>query len=350
MLRLRELGSELIKMGVQVSYLLDEQYEYNRTKLELHPQAKRIYVPGKRSMKQLLQRRRLLKNLAPDYVHVLSPSLSAWFALAAGNSIRVVSDWDEWFALRDMSPARRLIQQYLDHWLRTKSHRLIAASKYIQEQFKLQYGYDLTYIPHASFQQEYPDGQSPFKQPTAVYMGNLYPAYDHDILFEAALLLKQRGQTPAMEIIAMGPEMDKWRKYIADHQLDNVTLPGYLHGQELWSHLRHAHVLLFPLRYSERNLCRCPGKTFFYAQVKRPVITTRVGEVPQTLRDLATYVECTPQAFADAIGQAMSQPVLPDVDYGLKGWDEHARTLLRALGESPGEKNGIVAEGAVTAV
>ena len=234
MLRLKELGSELIKMGVQVSYLLDEQYEFNRTKLQLHPEAKRIYVPGKRSMKQALQRRRLLKKLAPDYVHVLSPSLSAWFALAGRRNVRIISDWDEWHALRDMNPARRKVQQYLDHWLRAKSHRQIAASKYIEEQFKLRYGYDLTYIPHASFQQEYPDGQSPFSRPTAVYMGNLYPAYDHDILFEAALLLKQRGQTPAMEIIAMGPEMEKWQKYIADNQLDNVTLPGYMQGEQLW--------------------------------------------------------------------------------------------------------------------
>ena len=81
------------------------------------------------------------------------------------------------------------------------------------------------------------------------------------------------------------------------------------------------------------------------------MITTRIGEVPQTLHDLATYVECTPEAFADAISQAMSQPVLPDVDYGLKGWDEHARTLLKALGESPGGESqgkeiGTIDEGA----
>lgn len=330
LLRLKELGSALIEQGIQVSYLLDE-IPFNVSKLGLHPKAHRVFVPGPRSLKQAFKRRKLLQELAPDYIHVLSPSPAALIALAGRKRAKIVSDWDEWFALRALPPHRRLVQQGLDAWMRHNSDYVIAASLYIQEQFQARYGCKPTYIPHAAFMPEYADGTSPFSEPTAVYMGNLYPAYDHDILFEAAALLKKRGKVPKIEMIAAGPDLERWRAWVRENGLDNVSLPGYLRDEELWRHLRHAHVLLFPLRDIPRNLCRCPGKTFFYAQAKRPVITTRVGEVPQTLGDQATYVECTSAAFADAIEQAMSKPALTDVDYRLQGWDSRATALLQCV-------------------
>jgi glycosyltransferase involved in cell wall biosynthesis len=99
-----------------------------------------------------------------------------------------------------------------------------------------------------------------------------------------------------------------------------------------WLHLRNAHVLLFPIRSNPINLARCPAKTFAYAQARRPVITCRVGEVPEVLEDAPTYVAPTPEAFADAIESAMKQN-LPDVDYGVEkhNWGARAEKLLDAL-------------------
>ena len=334
LLRLRDLGSGLIRRGVKVTYLLDD-VPYNHT-MELHPDAQREFVPNPRSFGQFTARRKSLRRLAPDFLHIIGTPPKSLLS-AAGTSHPIVSDWDEWPARRRWySIDRRLIYMMTDKWLRRRAVRCIVASRYMQEKFRSEYGIDAAYIPHGGdYMPDYPDGPSPFATPTAVYMGNFYPTYDHDILFDAAMILKQRGLTPHMEIIGAGPDLEKWRKFVADNGLHNVSLPGYLVGEELWKRLRHAHVHLFPLRYSEVNVCRCPGKTFFYAQARRPVIATRVGEVPEMLKDKGAYIDCTPQAFADAIATAMATPNLPDVDYQLPTWDERAQALLDSLERDP---------------
>jgi len=332
LLRLRDLGSALIHRGVSVSYLLDD-VPWNR-QMELHPRARRAYVTHAKRWKQVPQRRRLIAELSPDYLHIISPSPKAFLA-AAGTNQKVVGDWDEWPARRPDTFLRKRLLVFADNWLRRRAVRCVVASKYMQERFRLEFGVDAIYLPHASFMP--PDAMlhlvNPYTEPTAVFMGNLDVLFDNDILFNAALLLKNRGLMPRIEVIGDGPHRPKWEQFIRDHGLSHVSITGYLEGVELWRRLRYAHVLLFPLRYSVPNVSRCPGKTFFYAQAGRPVIATNVGEVPEVLREKGTYVEPTAEAFADAIAEAMRRPSLPDVDYALETWDTRAQTLLAALGE-----------------
>ena len=110
-------------------------------------------------------------------------------------------------------------------------------------------------------------------------------------------------------------------------------MPGFVSGDDLWRRLRHAHVLLFPIRQTILNLCRCPSKTFAYAQARRPVIANRVGEIPAVLGESAEYVDSTSEAFADAIDRAMSQPRHADIDYGVErhNWAARADVLVARL-------------------
>ena len=92
------------------------------------------------------------------------------------------------------------------------------------------------------------------------------------------------------------------------------------------------HIPSLRLDPSPLNLARCPGKLFCFAQVRRPVITTRVGEIPEVLGERAIYVDCTPRAFADAIRESLARPELPDVDYQVEkhNWTARAAVLLEA--------------------
>jgi glycosyltransferase involved in cell wall biosynthesis len=337
--RLREFGAQMLRRGgARVSYLLDD-LPFNRAELSLHPQAERHFTPNPRSIGQITARRRIIRQLAPDFVHVLNPSVKAFLALGANPAQRVVGDWDEWPARRPHKPVRKLMEMYLDRWLRRRAVLRVVASKYLQGQFKQRFDLDSAYIPYATYLQHFPESASPFAQPTAVYMGNFFPAYDHDLIFDAARILKEQRNQPHIQFLGSGPDLEKWRAFVHKHGLTNVSVPGFVTGQDLWRRLRHAHVLLFPIRENLLNLCRCPSKTFAYAQAKRPVITNRVGEIPYVLGEHAQYVQATPEAFASAIGQAMEQPALPDVDYGVEchNWSARTDVLMDALATvSPG--------------
>ena len=333
MVRMRELGSEFIARGHRVTYLADD-VPLNREKLNVSPKAEVVYTTDPSSISQITTRRKLLKQINPDFVHVLNPSFKAWLALA-GLNVKVVGDWDEWPARREqLAWHRRMREKFLDRWLRNRSVLVVVASRYLQREFKQLFDLDAAYIPYATYLQQSPDGESPHAGPTAVYMGSFYPIYDHDLLLEAARILKDRGQSPHITLVGDGEDMPKMREFVDRNALTNVHLVGYQSGDDLWRHLRHARLLLFPIRETLLNLCRCPSKTFAYVQAKRPVIANKVGEVAEVLGDRGIYVEPTGQAFADAIERAMSATETErDVEYDLTTltWSARADALLNEL-------------------
>jgi glycosyltransferase involved in cell wall biosynthesis len=285
----------------------------------------------------------ILRQLRPDFVHVLNPSAKAFLALSRNGPEdaapwRIVGDWDEWPARRDLSLPRRIREQFLDRWLRRRADHVIVASRFLQQQFKRDFDIDSAYIPYATYLHETSAAPNPFSAPTAVYMGNLFPAYDHDLIFHAAKMLRDRGQSPAILILGAGPDLARWQSFVAQNQLPNVTLAGYVAPEQAFAYLRHAHVLLFPFRQTLLNLCRCPSKTFAYAQAGRPIITQRTGEVAEVLGENARYIPATAEAFADAIQFVMNAPQAPDIDYHIQAHNWSARTdaLMLALGiQSP---------------
>ena len=330
--RIEDLGAALIRQGVRVSYVLDDVPD-NRDHVRIDPAARRAYVAPCTGWAQFRARAEAVQSTEPDFVHVMTPSPKAWLTMRRLPRVPVVGDWDEWPAIRKSYswPRLRLVR-HVDRWLRRRSVLRVVASQYMQRRFRDDFGQDALYLPHGMFDRRFPpDGPSPFARPTAVYLGSLYPAYDHDVLFDAMRELKARGEAPDLLMITDGPDEARWRQFARDHGLDNVHMPGRMDGDLLARHLRHAHVLLFPLRTSDINMCRCPGKVFFYAVARRPVIATRVGEVAAVLGDRATYVEPTADAFADAISAAMAAPRQPDVTYEVGTWDDRARVLLEAL-------------------
>jgi glycosyltransferase involved in cell wall biosynthesis len=312
LLRPRGLGAALIERGVDVTYVIDDMPD-NHGRLDLHENAAIAWVPRSRSLAQLATRRRVLARVAPDVLHVLNPHAKTLAAVAGSPRLRILADWDEPPILRPFGRARLALERGLDRWLRRRADYHVACTRWLQEHFLR--GIESEYIPHATYLPDVPALASPFDEPTAVYLGSLVAPWDHDLVFEAARILAERGLRPPIMLVGDGPERPRWERFVAEHGLSNVTFGGWMEREQLQRHLAHAHVALFPIRDSVLNRARCPSKVFAYAQAGRPVITCRVGEVPEMLGDAATYVAATPQAFADAIAAAMAQTDLPDVDF-----------------------------------
>lgn len=332
MVRLREFGVELARRkGVSVSFLLDDTAE-NREDTAALQNIDWVFIPrGNRY--EFHERRHRIRSLAPDYIHILNPSPKSFLALA-GNKVSVVGDWDEWPMMRPNRYPRKQLEHFLDSWLRRRSRVHVVCSRFLQKEFHRRYRLEAAYIPYAAYLQNLEDGPSPFNSCTAVYVGNLYPAYDHDLIINAMQLLMDRHPDIVLEVIGDGPDKPRWQNFLTDSELTNVRLTGFLTGQQLWDRLRNASCLLFPVRNTVLNQARCPSKTFAYMQSRRPIITNRVGEVAECLGNRAIYVEPTPEAFAAAIVAVCSKGFAPDVDYGVEGFTWSARTdsLLAAIG------------------
>ena len=327
--RLYHFGAQLLARGVEVGFVVDDLPGNRAMKL---PAGAEVAFASPGGIKQVLSRRRAIRKLRPDFVHALNPAPKAVAALK-GTRWKLIGDWDEWSEMRSDHRFPAWLERYIAKWFRRRAAVTVVCSRYMQSEFLSRYELAAHYIPYAAdVQAPLAESPSPFDKPTAVYMGSLHAQFDHDIMFEAARLLAREGKRPEIAVIGGGPEVEKWREFVREKGLSNVTVKGRVSDSDRDAHLKHAHVLLFPIRPTPGNLARCPFKVFAYGQARRPTITCRVGEVPQTFGEVATYVEPTPEAFARAIDEAMHRDQ-PDVDYQIErqNWSARTDALLEAI-------------------
>ena len=332
--RLRELGRQFALRGIDVHYFLDDE-EPNATHVAPSLDFATVHLAtGSSRVSRLFSRRRQLAAVGPDVVHILNPQPGNCAAVA-GLGIPLVCDWDELLSSRDRRFLQRRVDLACETFGRSSAAVTVVASRALQVFMSRHHRIDALYLPYAAYLTPLEDGPNPFAKPTAVYMGNLMPDFDHDLVIDAWELLQQRGNPLHLCILGGGPQLETVRADVRDRRLTNVTVAGYVTGQPLWDHLRHADLLLFPIRDTAGNRSRCPSKTFAYMQARRPVLANPVGEVAEALGPLGWYIEPTSHAFADAVDSlAGERPA--DVEYPLAchQWSARASTLLERLAEA----------------
>lgn len=335
-IRARELGRALLDRRVQVCYVANDTPENRAAAID--PRAEVRLVAHARSLRQFHERRRAIRDLRLDFIEVF-PDVNgrSWLTMAGLRGPRMVGFWDEPGTLKQFGWLRHVFVCAMDRWLRRRADLRIVSTCAHQRLWRERYGLEAFYMPFACYLHDYPDGPSPFDRPTVVYMGAFYQ-WDQDLIFDALVLLARDGIRPPVLLMGTGPDLPKWQAFVREHGLDQVTFAGFTPDEAMFQRLRHAHVLLFPIRPTLLNQTRCPSKTFAYAQARRPVITCRVGEVAAVLGDQATYVDATPQGFAGAIRAAMSAPPARDIDYGMERhtWALRADGLLAELDRGTG--------------
>jgi len=275
----------------------------------------------------------ILRQERPDFVHMLNPKEKALMLSSIHQRQKFVFDWEDWTTFAEQNPIRRWYMEMRDRWLIRRAATVITASSWLARYILSRFARHSLYLPYACLPKVFPNPGFGGIEPVAIGMGSLHPNWDHDLLVEAAGVLRGRGQEVPIRWIGKGAELERCQARVAELGLEKFEFPGYLDWEPMLRQLREAHCLVFPIRRKELNLARCPFKCFQFAQSQRPVITSDVGEVRSILGDQAVYVEPTAEALADAIYEAMIRARQPDVAYDLSKhtWGQRAVTLSNHL-------------------
>lgn len=327
--RLRELGLALARRSVDVHFIIDDT-DYNASLVpNLSPTTVHLVAGSLRPLR-LIRRRRLLKRLKPNAVHILNPQPLNTSSVAL-SSVPLVCDWDELLSVRHRPWWRGPSDLLSESYGRGRACLNVVASHYLQDMLHHRYGLSALYLPYAPYLPSISPSQNPFTGPTAVYVGNLVQDYDHDVIIDAWEILARRGIAIDLVICGGGQLLEDVRRDVARRGLDRVHIEGYVTGQPLADRMLHAHMLLLPIRDNPGNRARCPSKTFAYIQARRPVIANAVGEVVEALGTSATYVPASPEGFAAAVEATVGKE-LPDVSYPrLQTWQDLGDKLIESL-------------------
>lgn len=333
-IRARQFGIELYRRGWTTSYIIDDIPANVDAQIDGASEICHIPVKGMRSFRQGV--RGAIKKITPDYIHILNPSLAHAYALTGKGTPPLIVDFEDCHALK-FGGFQGLVSTMVERWALRKATKVIAVSRELQDRFYRLGRSDTGYVPYGILPRSLPVGDSPFDEPTAVWMGSFQRV--HDLLFITDMAYELQRIAPQVKVVMIGGGRD-WQhieNVKKERRLDNLHLTGKLPWDEMLLRLRHAHVLLLPLKDNMDNKTRCPFKALQYAQAKRPVIATEVGEVPFMLGPQARYEKYDPSAFANAVAELALPEKLPDLDYDLEShaWSDRASRLIETLESSP---------------
>ena len=158
---------------------------------------------------------------------------------------------------------------------------------------------------------------------TVAYAGGFAAAHALGVVLDAAAIVQSAGEMPIrFVLIGNGPEMDTVRAGVERLGLKNVSLPGFIRKQDLYSRLAQADAFLctgrsLPVyRYGISF-----NKIFDYLLVGRPVIFALHSSndpIAEAGAGLSVPAE-DPKALADAIVRLSKMPIQARREMGKRG-------------------------------
>ena len=331
----RALGmtNKLIEAGSEVVLVIEDHEANSSAVANLDPRVEVRYYKRRGPFAERLQKRRLLRSMAPDV------------AIYAGTSWRNLpfkGDAEDWTivtdhteirgSFRDSSFIRRRFEDWVESRFVSRSHGSIGVSDYLCEYLQAKGANDVHYSPFATdaVESEVANESEEGSPQAILYVGTLLREYGAVELVEAMALLQ--GDLPGARMVLAGDGRDRELVVAAIERLglsDVISLPGFVSGDELASLMATADAFVCPLENSVRDWARCPGKLYLYASYGAPMVTAPVGEALR-FADRAVYYETSsPEALASAIETALglSRPGVPEDDSYVY-WDSWVPPLL----------------------
>ncbi len=105
---------------------------------------------------------------------------------------------------------------------------------------------------------------------TVSYLGNMGTMQDMDTILEAANLLKEEPRVRFL-IAGHGNKFDAVQRYIQEHDLKNVDLYAFLHGEDYHQALAVSSCSIVSLLPHVTELC-CPSKAYGYMMAGNPLL------------------------------------------------------------------------------
>lgn len=195
-------------------------------------------------------------------------------------------------------------------------------------------------------------------QPLIVYAGSLYAGKGSDQILLAA---ERMREARFVLIGGRSHEVEALRKRAAAARLTNVELAGHVPHSLVPDYLCAADVLVAPFTEEGRDIAgkviipfASPLKIFEYMAAGKPIVTSKIGAIPEVIRHLENGLLVQPGDVEELVG-AISR-LLDDRELSARlgttaqrdvrryTWEERAARILRfALGQGCAgtESNGV---------
>ena len=165
-----------------------------------------------------------------------------------------------------------------------------------------------------------------FDPPRLIYAGRLSREKGVDVAIAAFRRITERFPDALLQLAGDGPEREDLRRLVSDYDLeDRVVFLGAVPPQEMPELMANSSVVLVPSRSEGFGLTALEA-----AQMRRPVVATRVGGIPEVVVDNITGVLVAPEdpvGLADGISRMIENPEAAE-EMGLRACRRAKKTFV----------------------
>ena len=307
------MGEEMARMGDTVYIAVMDSVE-NRERMKYEaPHCIPLWFGNSGIFQEVYSKIRMCWRIKPDVVYSISYSIRnlAFLGLLIPKTCLVT----EFCELYSQVPRRRLTWELREVCACFESARIVVASQYLRqhfEQYMKRYKClkPMLYLPYAYPQYLRPKAQETnFHEKNVVYMASLWKGYGvWDVVKSFRKILALRSDVRLL-IIGGGPEKNALIAYLKERGLsEKIVVLGYVPEDALNDYFSSADVFVAPIFDTIQDKARCPSKIFYYIAYNKPIVTCRIGEPANVLKEHAFYYNSGDvQSMAEAIKQALDK-------------------------------------------
>lgn len=313
------LANPLTDLGWKVSIIMEDTEENrHRVALECGNGIEVFFLSYTSAWDEKQKKTSLLAQIKPDYVY-LCAFVFRNIVRTRFQCKRLVEHSELQSAIRDVKWWRRFYVSLNEYYSIIYSDGILNASRYLQRIYTQRAkSFWHTHTPMLYFPYAYQGAVcriSPRSQSVALkkskndiyvtYLGSLSKAYRSMDIVKAC----QKIDDLPVKILLLGRGDDFFhiKQYVSDNLLqDKVWMPGYVNEEEIAIYFSMTDVFVLPMNDTIQDWARCPSKLYMYLPYKKPIITSKVGEPYEVLRDEGVYYQPgSVESLANAIRTAI---------------------------------------------
>lgn len=299
------MANPLIKLGWNVSILMEDTAEnHHRANIECCDKVQMHYFSHCSALQEIKAKNTLIKKIDPDYIYICA--FVTRNIVGIGHRCKKLVEHSELQSgIPDMKGLRKIHCYLNEYFSILYSDALLNASKYLQEVFMKRckkmcfFRYPNFYYPYAfpekvmkvkNINRESKEFELYKGRKIFTFLGTITRNYGVFTIIEAIEKLRNKHPEVLLLIHGRGRDYQKACDYVKSHNLDNwINLSGFIAEEDIPTYFSLTDYFISPMNDTIQDWARCPSKLYMYLPYKKPIVTCKIGEPYEVLKDEGYY-------------------------------------------------------------
>lgn len=338
------LANPLMELGWRVSIIMEDTVENrHRVSMECATGIEVYYFMPGSFIHEIRCKNAIIEKLNPDFLYICA-FVTRNVVGICHRSKKLVEQSELQSSIKEVRKWMRMRYFVFEFYSIIYSDALLNASKYLQRLYTVRARYvgckslPMLYFPYAynpevvhvvevnSLGMKYDRFKGTFN---FVFLGSITRNYGAFTILEAINELKKKNLKFQMLFLGKGADYEEALEFVRRNSLEDVVyMPGYIEEEEISEYFSLASAFVSPMNDTVQDWARCPSKMYMYLPYKKPIITCRIGEPSEILRDKGCYYNPgDAHSLSEQMKQVINGNLALDIDCNDYSWNRRANEL-----------------------